>query len=125
MKVRSFHLKHKSSSVASCCQLDFVVFLTTPNQQSRIVRAQLQEIFTVDCKQTASVCGTLIRFTVVCPTLLFTLRNFVLLVKHSPLEDSSIVMTIGVNRPILKRLVVDAVNDWNSHHCVVTIDWSE
>ena len=41
------------------------------------------------------------------------------LVKHSPLKDAPEMLMILVDRPILKRLVVDPVDDWHCHRGVV------
>lgn len=71
------------------------------------------------------MCGGLIWFAIVSSPLLFTFWNLVLFVEHSPLEDSSIVVAVGVNGAIFEVFVVDPINNWNSHDSVITIDRSK
>jgi hypothetical protein len=67
----------------------------------------------------------LIRLAVVIASFLLLLRDFVLFVQHAPLEDSSIVMAIGVDWTVLEGFVVDAVDDGNGHDGVVAVDWGK
>lgn len=112
--------RHQQISVGNVSRL-----LTSPHQQSRIVRAQLQEVFSVYCKKSAGMRWALIWLGVVGSSLLFSLWDFIFFVKHSPLEDASVVMTVCVNRSVLEVLVVNPVNDRDRHDCAVAIDWSE
>lgn len=71
------------------------------------------------------MCWALIWLGVVGSSFLFSLWNFVFFVKHAPLKDASVVMTVRVNRSVLKVLVVNSVDDRDRHDCAVAIDWSE
>jgi hypothetical protein len=124
MKVQSFRLEEEFC-VSFWWNLCFDMLFTSPHQQSWIVSAKLQEILSVDGEQSASMCRTLIRLAVVISSLLFTFWNFVLLVQHSPLEDASIVVAIGVYWSILERFVVDSVNNRDGHHSRITVDWGK
>lgn len=47
------------------------------------------------------------------------------LVKHTPLEDATIMMSISVNRPIFECLVIDPIDYWNTHDRGIAIDGSQ
>jgi hypothetical protein len=101
------------------------IFPSHPNHSPRIIRPKLQEILSVDGKQPASVRRRVVGFSRVCAFFLLALRQLVLLVQQAPLEDAAEVVALRIHRPILKVLVVDAIDDWHRHDLVVEGDRSD
>lgn len=96
--------------------------LAAPDQQTRIVGAQLQEVLPIDGEQAAGVRGTAIGFRVVSTAALLATWHLVLLVQHAPFEDAAEVVVRAINRPVLKVLVVNAIDNGHCHHSAIPVD---
>jgi hypothetical protein len=58
----------------------------------------------------------LVRHAVIFAPLYFSVGDLIFLVQHSPLENASEVLALLVHRSVLKIVMVDAIDDRNSHH---------